>query len=144
MNEATFRTRVVPVGNATGAEVPAAVVNAFGAGRRPPVTIWINAHTWRSRVASKDGKLIVGISAANRTAAGIAEATLSTSSWRSTPSRARWTSRPTWPLPSTPIRPFALASIVSRSGCVASTSPTSRGPGATRPGSGGSSGWSTR
>ena len=54
-------------------EVPAAVVNALGSGRRPEVVITIGGHTWRSRVASMGGRFIVGISAANRAASGIAE-----------------------------------------------------------------------
>ena len=67
-----FVATVVPAGNATGVEVPAEVVDALGAGKRPPVTITINGHTWRSRVAAKDGRLLIGISAANRAASAIA------------------------------------------------------------------------
>jgi Domain of unknown function (DUF1905)/Bacteriocin-protection, YdeI or OmpD-Associated len=69
----TFRSTVVPAGNATGAEVPAEVIGALGEGKRPKVAITINGHTWRSRVASKGGRYLVGISAANRAAAGIDE-----------------------------------------------------------------------
>jgi ribosomal protein S18 acetylase RimI-like enzyme len=68
-----FPTRVEPAGNATGIEVPAEIVTALGAGKRPKVAITINGHTWRSRVASMGGRFIVGISAANRAACGIAE-----------------------------------------------------------------------
>jgi Domain of unknown function (DUF1905) len=68
-----FSATVEPAGNATGVEVPAAVVNALGSGRRPEVVITIGGHTWRSRVASMGGRFSVGISAANRTASGIAE-----------------------------------------------------------------------
>jgi hypothetical protein len=68
-----FSATVEPAGNATGVEVPAAVVNALGSGRRPEVVITIGGHTWRSRIASMDGRFIVGISAANRAASGIAE-----------------------------------------------------------------------
>ncbi len=68
-----FSATVEPAGNATGVEVPAAVVNALGSGRRPEVVITIAGHTWRSRVASMGGRFIVGISAANRAAGGIAE-----------------------------------------------------------------------
>jgi Domain of unknown function (DUF1905)/Bacteriocin-protection, YdeI or OmpD-Associated len=73
LSRATFRTTVVPAGNATGAEVPAEVVDALGEGKRPKVGITINGHRWRSRVASMGGRFLVGISAANRAAAGIAE-----------------------------------------------------------------------
>jgi hypothetical protein len=68
----TFSAQVVPAGNATGVDLPVDVVDALGAGKRPKVAISINGHTWRSRVASKDGRFIVGISPANRAAAGIA------------------------------------------------------------------------
>jgi hypothetical protein len=68
----TFTATVVPAGNATGVDVPSDIVDALGAGRRPKVAITINDHTWRSTVASKGGRFIVGISAANRAASGIA------------------------------------------------------------------------
>jgi Bacteriocin-protection, YdeI or OmpD-Associated/Domain of unknown function (DUF1905) len=72
MSSRTFTAMVVPAGNATGVDVPAEVVDALGAGARPLVTITINGHSWRSRVASMGGRFIVGISAANRAASGIA------------------------------------------------------------------------
>ncbi|WP_405604728.1 YdeI/OmpD-associated family protein [Streptomyces sp. NBC_01410] len=68
-----FRATVEPAGNATGVEVPADVVDALGAGKRPAVVITINGHTWRSRVAAMGGRFIVGISAANRAASKVAE-----------------------------------------------------------------------
>jgi Bacteriocin-protection, YdeI or OmpD-Associated/Domain of unknown function (DUF1905) len=67
----TFTATVIPAGNATGVDVPAEVVEALDAGKRPLVAITINGHTWRSRVASMGGRFIVGISAANRAAAGV-------------------------------------------------------------------------
>jgi ribosomal protein S18 acetylase RimI-like enzyme len=67
-----FPATVEPSGNATGIEVPAEIVTALGVGKRPKVAITINGHTWRSTVASKGGRFIVGISAANRAACGIA------------------------------------------------------------------------
>ena len=68
-----FRTKVVPSGNATAIEIPEACIASFGAGQRPPVAISINGHRWRSRIAVKGGKSLVGISAANRAASGISE-----------------------------------------------------------------------
>jgi len=68
-----FRTRVIPSGNATAVEVPAEVMQALGPEGRPLITVTINEHTWRSRVAVMHGHYLVGISAANRTASGIAE-----------------------------------------------------------------------
>ena len=82
-----FSATVESAGNATGVEVPAAVVNALGSGRRPEVVITIGGHTWRSRVASMGGRFIVGISAANAPPAGSPKATWSRSASGSTPSR---------------------------------------------------------
>lgn len=68
-----FRAKVVSSGNATAVEIPKAVVAALGSSSRPPVAVSINGHTWRSRIASMRGKSLVGISAANRVASGIAK-----------------------------------------------------------------------
>jgi len=48
-------------------------MKALGPEARPPVAITINGHRWRSRVALMRGQRLIGISAANRAAAGIAE-----------------------------------------------------------------------
>ena len=70
-----FKATVIPSGNATGVEVPKRVVEALRSGARPPITVTINGHTWRSRVAVMRGRCLVGISAANRAASGIAKGT---------------------------------------------------------------------
>jgi hypothetical protein len=54
-----------------GLEVPPAVVEALAAGKRPRVTITINGHSWRSRVAIMRGRYLLGLSNANRQAAGV-------------------------------------------------------------------------
>lgn len=56
-----FPATVEPAGNASGIEVPAEIVTALGAGKRPKVAITINGRTWRSRVASMGGRFIVGL-----------------------------------------------------------------------------------
>ena len=56
---------------ATGIPVPAEVVDALDAGKRPKVTVTIGAHTYRSSVASWGDGFMVSLSAANRTAAGV-------------------------------------------------------------------------
>ncbi len=68
-----FRATVIRSGNATGVEVPVDVMQALGPDSRPPVAITINGHVWRSRVALMRGQRLIGISAANRAATGIAE-----------------------------------------------------------------------
>jgi hypothetical protein len=68
-----FRATLLQHGRtATGIVVPAAVVEALGHGRRPPVRVTIGSHTWRSTVAVYGGEYLLGVSAANRAAAGIA------------------------------------------------------------------------
>ena len=53
---------------ATGIEIPAAVVDGLGAGKRPKVYVTINDYTYRSSIAVMNGKFMVGISAENRAA----------------------------------------------------------------------------
>ncbi|MEV5896161.1 YdeI/OmpD-associated family protein [Nonomuraea fuscirosea] len=68
-----FRTTIELAGKtATGFEVPAAVVEEFGAGKRPAVTVTINGHTYRSTVAPMGGRFLLPLSAENRQAAGVA------------------------------------------------------------------------
>ena len=57
---------------AVGFAVPEDVVLALGKGRRPPVTVTLNGYTYRSTVAPMGGRYLVGVSAANRAAAGVA------------------------------------------------------------------------
>jgi bifunctional DNA-binding transcriptional regulator/antitoxin component of YhaV-PrlF toxin-antitoxin module len=47
-------------------------VQAPGGGKRPAVTITINGHSWQSRVAIMRGRYLLGLSNANRKAAGVA------------------------------------------------------------------------
>lgn len=68
-----FRTKILQAGKtATGIEFPAPVVEALAAGKRPPVRVTINGHTYRSTVAVMGGKYMLGISAEVRAAAGVA------------------------------------------------------------------------
>jgi hypothetical protein len=66
-----FRTYVEPPEPMRGLEVPQEVVEALGAGPRPRVTITINGHSWKSRVAIMRGRSLLGLSNANRQAAGV-------------------------------------------------------------------------
>jgi len=56
---------------ATGIQIPDDVIDALGAGRNPPVTLKVNGYTYRSTVATVDGKFMVGFSAAHRAASGL-------------------------------------------------------------------------
>lgn len=66
-----FRAYVEPPEPMRGLEVPPEVVEALGGGARPPVTITINGHGWKSRVAILRGRHLLGLSNANRQAAGV-------------------------------------------------------------------------
>ncbi|MGF0118549.1 YdeI/OmpD-associated family protein [Promicromonospora sp. Marseille-Q5078] len=66
-----FRSVVEPAEKMKGLEVPPEVVEALGGGARPPVTITVHGHTWRSRVAIMRGRHLLGLSRANREAAGL-------------------------------------------------------------------------
>ena len=67
-----FRTTLEQGGKtATGIRVPDEIVEALGAGRRPPVRVTINGHTYRSTVAVMGGASMISVSAENRAAAGL-------------------------------------------------------------------------
>jgi hypothetical protein len=66
-----FSTRMFQDGNNTGIEVPADVVDALGAGKRPPVAVTVNGFEYRSTVAPMGGKFLVPFSAARRQESGI-------------------------------------------------------------------------
>ena len=51
--------------------MPDEVVEQLGQGKRPPVWVTINGHTYRNTVAVMGGQFMVGVSAANRAAAGV-------------------------------------------------------------------------
>ena len=57
---------------ATGIEVPETVVEQLGKGKKPPVTVTIGSHSYRSTVAVMGGRFLLPVSAENRTKAGLA------------------------------------------------------------------------
>lgn len=57
---------------ATGIEVPADVVAAFGTSKKPAVHVTINGYTYRSTVASMGGRFMLPLSEENRNGAGVA------------------------------------------------------------------------
>jgi hypothetical protein len=68
-----FRVTIEQSGKtATGFQVPDDVVERLGSGKRPAVRVTINGHTYRSTVASMGGRSMIGVSAENRVAAGVA------------------------------------------------------------------------
>jgi Bacteriocin-protection, YdeI or OmpD-Associated/Domain of unknown function (DUF1905) len=58
--------------SATGIEVPAAIIEELGAGKKPPVSVTIGGGTYRSTVASRGGRYLIPLSAENRRLTGTA------------------------------------------------------------------------
>jgi bifunctional DNA-binding transcriptional regulator/antitoxin component of YhaV-PrlF toxin-antitoxin module len=77
MSAQRFRTTLQLHGRtATGISVPPDVVEALGAGKRPPVRVTVQgangSYSYRSTVAPMGGQLLVPVSAEHRKAAGVA------------------------------------------------------------------------
>ena len=66
-----FSTTMLQMGTTTGIEVPAEIVAALGAGKRPPVVVKVNGYQYRSTIAPMGGKYLVPFSADRRTESGI-------------------------------------------------------------------------
>jgi hypothetical protein len=68
-----FRTTIQLEGkSATGFPVPAEVVVALGRGKRPPVTVTIGGHSYRSTVAAYGDVFMLPLAAEHRKLAGVA------------------------------------------------------------------------
>lgn len=67
-----FTAVVEPPEPMHGLEVPADAVETLGAGKRPRVTVTLNGHSWRTTIAIMRGRHLIGLSHANRRAAGVA------------------------------------------------------------------------
>ncbi|MEV7946378.1 YdeI/OmpD-associated family protein [Streptomyces rubiginosohelvolus] len=66
-----FRTTMFQSGNNTGIEVPEDVVEALGAGKRPPVNVTVNGYAYRSTIAPMGGQYLIPFSSDKRKATGI-------------------------------------------------------------------------
>jgi hypothetical protein len=67
-----FRTTILQTGKTTaGIEVPPEVVEALGAGKRPPVRVTLNGYAYRNTVAVMGGAYMIGVSNEHRTASGL-------------------------------------------------------------------------
>ena len=68
-----FHTTLLQSGKtAVGIQVPDEVVEALGAGKRPPVRVTINGYTYRNTIAVMGGVFMVGVSAEHREQAKVA------------------------------------------------------------------------
>ncbi len=68
---ASFETTLTASGNNTGIEVPDEVIAQLGAGKRPPVQVDLEGHTYRTTVGVMGGRSMVPVSAAVRKATGL-------------------------------------------------------------------------
>ena len=59
-------------GNTAGFEIPDEVVEQLGGGRKAKVVVTVGRHTWRSSIVNMGGQFMLGVSMANREAAGVA------------------------------------------------------------------------
>jgi len=66
-----FETTMFQSGNNTGIEVPPEVIEALGAGRKPPVVVNVNGYEYRSTVAVMGGRYLISFSSDKRAATGI-------------------------------------------------------------------------
>ncbi|WP_433397933.1 YdeI/OmpD-associated family protein [Streptomyces sp. CA-146814] len=67
-----FSTTMFLSGNNTGIEVPEDVVEALGAGKRPPVNVTVNGYAYRSTIAPMGGRYLIPFSSDRRKETGIA------------------------------------------------------------------------
>jgi hypothetical protein len=68
-----FHTTLLQSGkSATGLQVPAEVVEQLGSGKRPPVSVTLRGHTYRSTIAPMGGVYMLPVSAAIRDITGLA------------------------------------------------------------------------
>ena len=66
-----FKTTILQLGNNTGIEVPATILEQLGGGKKPQVVVTLNNYVYRSAVAKMADKFLISLSAENRKNAGL-------------------------------------------------------------------------
>jgi hypothetical protein len=66
-----FETTMSQMGNNTGIEVPAEVLEALDGGKRPAVNVTVNGFAYQSTVGSMGGRSLIPFSSDKRAATGI-------------------------------------------------------------------------
>lgn len=66
-----FHTTILKFGNNTGIHVPDEVIEKLGGGKRPLVNVTVNDYSYRSAVATMDGKFMISFSSEHRNGSGI-------------------------------------------------------------------------
>lgn len=72
MTSVSFQTTLSQMGNNTGIEVPPALIDELGAGKRPAVTVDVNGYVYPSTVAVMGGRFLIAFSSDKRAATGLA------------------------------------------------------------------------
>lgn len=67
-----FTTTLFASGNNTGIELSEEQLASLGRGKRIPVVVTIGDYSYRSTIAVMDGRILIPVSSAHRTGAGIA------------------------------------------------------------------------
>jgi hypothetical protein len=68
-----FQATILLAGKtATGIEVPVEVVEGLGGGKKPPVRVTLGGYAYRSTIAPRGDRFLVGVSAEHREGAGVA------------------------------------------------------------------------
>jgi len=67
-----FDTVLTATGNNTGIVVPPEIIEALGAGKRPPVMVVINGYSFQTTVGVMSGRSMIPVSAAVRKESGLA------------------------------------------------------------------------
>jgi hypothetical protein len=71
VSEQTFKAVLSLNGRtATGIEVPPAVIEALGGGKRPALAVTFNGYSYRTTIGVMDGRFMIPVSAEHRAAAG--------------------------------------------------------------------------
>lgn len=69
---ASFDTTLKGVGNNTGIEIPAEVIETLGAGKRPPLLVNVNGYEYRTTAGVMGGVSMIPVSATIRKETGLA------------------------------------------------------------------------
>ena len=67
----TFETTLLQMGNNTGIEVPADLVEALGGGKRAAVIVDVNGYVFSSTLGAMAGKILIPFSSDKRVATGL-------------------------------------------------------------------------
>ncbi|MEO5501974.1 MAG: YdeI/OmpD-associated family protein [Ginsengibacter sp.] len=66
-----FETKIIQIGNNTGIEVSAEMLDELGGGRKPLVVVTLNNYSYRCAVGKMGGRFMISLSAENRKNANV-------------------------------------------------------------------------